>query len=605
MSLNLNRRSFLRITGACSIAAAFAPANILNAAKKRKPNVVLIITDDQGYGDLACHGNTVIKTDAMDKLYSESVRLTDYHVGPTCSPTRAGLMTGRYCNRVGVWHTISGRSQLRKDEVTMADVFSKSGYKTAVFGKWHLGDNYPFRPQDRGFDEVLIHGGGGVGQTPDYWDNDYFGDTYFRNGKPEKHDGYCTEVWFDGAMKFIEDNKNKPFFAYISTNAPHGPFLVDPKYTKMYKDKDNVPNAEFYGMITNIDENIARLREHLEKLDLTDDTILIFTTDNGTAGGYDPAKGKAASIGFNAGMRGKKSSEYDGGHRVPFFMHYPAGGLDKPRDIELLSAHIDIIPTLIEMCDLKKPGKVKYDGMSLAPLIYEQSKRWPDRVIVTDSQRIEDPVKWRKSAVMTNRWRLINGSELYDIKADPSQATDIADKHPDVTERLRGEYEKWWASVSENFDSYTRTIIGSKHQNPVTITCHDWHENQSPWNQKHIRSGGKANGFWAIDVAKSGKYRFQLRRYPVEADLAITAKAPKSGAMPTGKSYYNSSVAIKATSARLKVANFDKIKPIAANAKSVTFDVDLKKGRTQMQTWFTDKETKESRGAFYVYVERL
>jgi arylsulfatase A-like enzyme len=198
----------------------------------KPPNVVLVVTDDQGYGDLGCHGNPILRTPNLDALYRQSVRLTDFHVGPTCAPTRASLMTGRYCNRTGVWHTIMGRSLLRRDEVTMADVFAAGGYRTGIFGKWHLGDNYPFRPQDRGFHEVLVHGGGGVGQTPDTWGNDYFDDTYLHNGTPEKFSGYCTDVWFDGAMRFIEANRDRPFFAYLATNAPHSPYNVSERYSR-------------------------------------------------------------------------------------------------------------------------------------------------------------------------------------------------------------------------------------------------------------------------------------------------------------------------------------------------------------------------------------
>jgi len=212
------RRQFLKTIGFA--AASTGTLSILPGCKGKdgltdyikQPNVILVMTDDQGYGDLGCHGNPVIQTPNLDRLYTQSIRLTDFHVGPTCSPTRAALMTGHYCNRTGVWHTIMGRSLLRKDEVTVADVFSASGYRTGIFGKWHLGDNYPFRPQDRGFGEVLIHGGGGVGQGPDYWGNDYFDDTYFHNGRPKKFEGYCTDIWFDGAMKFIGANKERPFF---------------------------------------------------------------------------------------------------------------------------------------------------------------------------------------------------------------------------------------------------------------------------------------------------------------------------------------------------------------------------------------------------------
>ncbi len=286
----------------------------------RAPNVVLVLTDDQGYGDLACLGNPILQTPNIDSLHRQSLRLTDFHVGPTCAPTRAALMTGRYCNRTGVWHTVMGRSLLRRDEVTMADVFAAGGYRTGVFGKWHLGDNYPYRPQERGFHEVLVHGGGGVGQTPDYWGNRYFDDAYWHNGVPEKQKGYCTDVWFEAALRFIETNRDRPFFAYIATNAPHSPYNVAEKYSGLYAGKD-VPNANFYGMITNIDENVGRLQSKLKALGLEENTILIFMTDNGTAAGF---QGKRA---FNAGMRGNKGSEYDGGHRVPCFIRWPAGGL--------------------------------------------------------------------------------------------------------------------------------------------------------------------------------------------------------------------------------------------------------------------------------------
>ena len=252
-----------------------------------KPNVILIITDDQGYGDIGFHGNDWIQTPNIDLLAKESVRLTDFHVGTTCAPTRSGLMTGRNCNRVGVWHTVMGRSLLRKSEVTMADVFKSNGYATGMFGKWHLGDNYPYRPHDRGFEEAFYHGGGGVSQSPDYWDNDYFDDTYFRNGEPEKVSGYCTDVWFSSALEFIERNREKPFFCYLSTNAPHGPYHVPQKYIDLYKDKSAIPNPNFYGMITNVDENLGTFRIRLEELGLADNTILIFMTDNGTAAGVE------------------------------------------------------------------------------------------------------------------------------------------------------------------------------------------------------------------------------------------------------------------------------------------------------------------------------
>jgi len=582
------RREFLKTiglaatsTGMLSILPSCAGVSQIKAAQGKKPNVVLVITDDQGYGDLACHGNPVIQTSNLDKLHAQSVRLTNFHVGPTCSPTRAALMTGHYCNRTGVWHTIMGRSLLCKDEVTMGDVFSASGYRTGIFGKWHLGDNYPFRPQDRGFGEVFIHGGGGVGQGPDYWGNDYFDDTYFHNGEPEKFEGYCTDVWFDGAMKFIKTNKDRPFFCYIPTNAPHGPYNVPEEYMKPYLDK-GLPErqARFYGMITNIDDNISRLMHQLKELELEENTILLFMTDNGTSGS-----------GYNAGMRGKKGSEYDGGHRVPCFIRWPSGGLTGGIDIDRLTAHIDILPTLIELCGLKKPQGLEFDGDSLVRLLMGRDKNWPARTLITDSQRIEHPEKWRKSAVMTDHWRLVNGKELYDMKADPGQKSDISNRHPQVIQKLSRAYEDWWADVSRRFDEYCEIIIGSDQQNPTRLMSHDWHTPEVPWSQGAVRSGMQANGFWAVEIERNGTYEFELRRWPREVD------APINEAIPGGK-------AITATKARLKVADVDITRPVPAEAHAVTFQVKLDAGKTRLQTWLTDDQGA-SRGAYYVYAKRL
>jgi len=583
----LNRRSFLRTigfaaasTGTMSILQGCAAVRATDAVQSRRPNVVLVVTDDQGYGDLGCHGNEVISTPNLDGLHAQSVRLTDFHVDPTCSPTRSALMTGHYSSRTGVWHTIMGRSLLRRDEVTVADVFSANGYRTAIFGKWHLGDNYPYRPQDRGFQDVLIHGGGGVGQGPDYWGNDYFDDTYLHNGRAQKFEGYCTDIWFDGALKFIEANKEGPFFCYIPTNAPHGPYNVADKYSKPYRDK-GVPSrqADFYGMITNIDQNVARLMARLKDLNLEENTILIFMTDNGTSGDYA------------GGMRGKKGSEYEGGHRVPFFIRWPGGRLAAPGDIARLAAHVDVLPTLIELCGLQGPQGVKFDGTSLAPLLRGDASRWPDRTLLVHSQRIEHPEKWRKSAVMTQRWRLINGKELYDIEADPLQKNDVAGVNAETVEKLRESYEQWWADLSRRFDEYCEIVVGSDKQNPTRLMSHDWHCPDPAWSQGVVRGAGKTNGFWAVEIERDGTYAFELRRWPVELDASI------NGAPPSGK-------AISAASARLKVADADLSMPVPRDAHAVTFQAKLKAGKTRLETWFTDDDGT-SRGAYYVYAKRL
>ncbi|MCD6394746.1 MAG: sulfatase-like hydrolase/transferase [Planctomycetes bacterium] len=598
MDKRFNRRDFLKAAGVSMATAAVMGAGCVEISAKSKtgkltrskPNVILIMTDDQGYGDVGVLGNKDIKTPNLDKLHAESVRLTDYHVDPTCSPTRSALMTGRYSSRTGVWHTIAGRSILRADEVTMGDVFSANGYRTAIFGKWHLGDNYPYKPQYRGFDEVLVNGGGGVGQTPDYWGNDYFDDTYFHNGKPQKYDGYCTDIWFDGAMKFIKDRQDKPFFCYMPTNAAHGPYNVAEEYSSLYKNNPNIPNANFAGMITNIDDNMARLMKQLKTSGLEDNTILIFTTDNGTSAGVRFAKNGAQAKGYNAGMRGAKGSEYDGGHRVPFFVRWPNGKITGGVDVNQITAHIDVLPTLIDLCGLKK-SRVELDGKSLAPLLVDPDAVWPERTLFVHSQRIEHPEKWRKSAVMTNRWRLVNGKELYDIKADPGQTKDLAAGRADLVEKFRGQYDKWWESISQRFDEYVPIYIGSDHENPTTITCHDWHGARVPWNHGAIRGAAKANGFWAIRVDRGGTYQFELCRWPVELDKPINASIPR------GK-------AIKAKNARLKIADFDQSLPVKAGDKGVVFKADLKTGETTMQTWFIDADGT-SRGAYYVYVTRL
>lgn len=565
-----------------------------NESTGGKPNVILIITDDQGYGDLGCHGNPIIKTPNLDELHKRSVRFTNFHVAPTCSPTRAGLMTGLYNNRTGVWHTIAGRSLLRAGITTMADVFRANGYRTGIFGKWHLGDNYPFRPQDRGFDVVLIHKGGGVGQTPDYWGNDYFDDTYFRNGRPERFKGYCTDVWFDEAMRFIEGNavEGRPFFCYIPTNAPHGPYNVPDSYSALYRGRVPDNRANFYGMITNIDENIGRLRSKLRELGIERNTILIFMTDNGTSAGCSLDRDGFVREGYNAGMRGVKGSEYEGGHRVPFFLHWSGGGFDEGRDIGRLTANIDVLPTLIDLCDLEAPEGVEFDGVSLSPLLMGEIGSWPDRVVVVDSQRVEYPIKWRKSAVMTDRWRLINGEELYDMTTDPGQRRDVAEEYPDVVRYLREEYERWWESISPSFDEGCPIVIGSEHERVSALTTHDWHGDRCAWNQGQIRQGLECNGYWIIQIASDGEYEFELRRWPKEVDIPITS------GIPGGRGR-----ALDLRTARIRIDGEEKTRPIDPGAKGIMFTFTLRTGVRRLQTFLTDSEGR-SIGAYYVYVRK-
>jgi arylsulfatase A-like enzyme len=558
------------------LAATFVVSASLSAFAADHLNVILLITDDQGYGDVAAHGNNMIQTPNMDALGKQSVRFTNFHVDPTCAETRSALMTGHYSLRAGVWHTILGRSLLAKDQVTMADVFKANGYATGMFGKWHLGDNYPLRPEHRGFDTVTAHGGGGVGQTPDYFGNDYFDDTYFVNGKPTKFEGYCTDIWFSEATKFIEKNKAKPFFCYIATNAPHGPYLVAESYKQPYKEKGvGEPMASFYGMITNIDENIGVLRKKLAELGLDKNTAVIFMTDNGTAAGM---RGNAKWPGFNAGMRGNKGSQFDGGHRVPCYVHLP--GETSGREVSQLSAHFDLLPTLMELCDLEYEEDLSLDGISLAPWIKEKAPL-VDRTLVVHSQRIDRPEKYRKTAVMTGKWRMVDGKQLYDMEADPGQQKDVASDNPEVMEELDTFYTNWWNALEDRRNLDVRIPIGAEGGNPTTLTGHDWHSEFGgvPWNQNHIRNDLIANGVWLLDVAEAGTYKFTLRsRIDESAPLA----AEKASITIGGKTVQ---------------AEVDK------GATAVTLEVDLPEGTADLKTELSSPK-KRTRGAYYVEIER-
>lgn len=559
------------------LAGCQAPAD-----QPEQPNIILIITDDQGYGDVGAHGNPMIQTPNLDQLWAESVRLTNFHVDPTCSPTRSALMTGRYSTRTGVWHTIMGRSLMDPNEETVAEVLQQHGYRTGMVGKWHLGDNYPTRPQDQGFQDVVWHKGGGVGQGPDYWGNDYFDDTYWRGDTPEKFEGYCTDVWFDEAAAFIEKNQDNPFFLYLSTNAPHGPFLVDEKYAKPYTDQ-GVPDPmdRFYGMITNIDENLGRLRSKLDELDIADNTLLIYMADNGTAAGVSRQE-DAEWKGFNMGMRGIKGSEYEGGHRVPFIVHWPAKGLNDGRDVDQLAAHIDLRPTLMDMLGIDQPAANPIDGTSLRTAIEGDTDVLRDRTVFVHSQRIEYPEKWRKSSVMTDQWRLVNQNELYDVKADPGQENDVAGDHPDVVSELRAAYEGWWTSLSPVFDEYVRIGVDVSEEHPVELMSHDWHSNNEavPWHQRHVTQGLMSNGFWALDFAEAGAYEIALYRWPDEEDQAM-----------------------QATNARIKIGEMEEAQSLGLDATEATFEVDLEAGPAMLQTWLTS-EAGEEYGAYFVKVRK-
>jgi arylsulfatase len=422
----------------------------------KKPNVVFILADDMGYGDVSAHGNPVLKTPNIDRLHAEGVRFTDFHVSPTCSPTRSALLTGRHEFKNGVTHTILERERLAPGAITLAQVLGSAGYTTGIFGKWHLGDEPDRWPSKRGFDEMFIHGGGGIGQSfpgscGDAPGNTYFNPTILHNGKFEKTSGYCTDVFFGRATKWIESvkGKGKPFFCYIPTNAPHAPLQVRAEDEARYAGKVKQPNvAKFFGMIANLDDNVGRLLARLRELGLEKDTLVIFMNDNGGTAGVPV---------FNAGMRGHKVTPWLGGTRASSFWRWP--GTLTPGDCDRLTAHIDFFPTLSELSGTKLSGGVakQVAGRSLVPLLENPGARWADRVLFTHVGRWPkgakvDDYKFADCSVRSTRWHLVwagrkGKGELFDVKADPGETTDVAEKHPDVVKRLSADYDAWWASL--------------------------------------------------------------------------------------------------------------------------------------------------------------
>jgi len=573
------------------------------------PNVILIITDDQGYGDLACHGNQYIETPHLDKLHSESIRFTNFHVNPFCAPTRAALMTGRFSDLTHVRTTINARNHLNTSETTMAEYFKASGYRTGHFGKWHLGRNYPFRPVDRGFDQWVGHGDGGTGTASDYWGNDKMNDTYMRNGNWEKFDGFCTDIYFDEAMKFINNNMDKPFFIYLATNVPHAPWNVlkdwRDKYEKKsekFENENSRSVIDFYATISRFDMNLGRLRKFLSDNDLSENTILIYLTDNGTSGG--------SSV-FNAGMRGAKGSVYEGGHRVPCFFHWPSKKYNTGKDIDRMTSHIDILPTLIDLCDLKTHGKAKYEfsGKSWKGLLSGGDAGWQDRTLFLHSQNItQQHEKWKNSLVATEEWRLVNRDELYNIKSDPGEKKNIAEENAEIVKQLQELYEQYWEEIGEGKSPVQRNVIGSGEIDETWLTCDAWiPENDSPhtWDQSHVNNGVINFGYWPVTIAESGTYLFEVRRWPKEVNCAISsAPAAQKEADIYSKNMpvlVNGGKIFNAVKVKLKIGDEYFEKDINPDDEKADFNVTLEKGDTEIQAWLMDSAGNEY-PAYYIYV---
>ncbi len=420
------------------------------------PNIVLVMTDDQGYGDIGSHGNPVLKTPNLDKLRSQSVRFTDFHVSPTCAPTRSALMTGRHEFKNGITHTIFERERMTLKAVTLPQILKQVGYTSGIFGKWHLGDESEYLPNRRGFDEMFIHGGGGIGQTypgscGDAPNNSYFNPAILHNDKFVKTNGYCTDVFFKQAIEWMDGRRKsgKPFFAYITPNAPHAPLDCPTDYENKYKGKVPPDSAKFFGMVENIDDNMGRLMAALDAWGIASDTLLIFMTDNGGTAGVKV---------FNAGMRAQKGTPYMGGTRVPAFWRWP-NGINGARDVNSLTAHIDILPTLAEITGAKIPeaAQMQVEGRSMVPLLKDPQAPWADRVLFTHVGRWPNgkaaESKYAQVSARNSQYHLVNNTrqgekwELFDVRQDPGEKNNLAETKPEVVKHLKAEIDQWWVQV--------------------------------------------------------------------------------------------------------------------------------------------------------------
>ncbi len=594
----------------------------------QKPNVILIVTDDQGYGDISAHGNPWLETPNLDYLHDNSVRLESFHTDPLCAPTRGALMSGRYSFGAGVYSTLTGRYYMKPELKTMADYFSESGYATGMFGKWHLGDTYKYRPHERGFDVAYSFGGGVIGEIPDHWGNDYFDDTYTVNGEPKQFNGYCTDNWFSSAIEFIDSSSanEKPFFCYLPTNAPHGPFNVDRRYYQKHLDKGVEPmRARFYGMIESIDENIGKLIKHLKENNLYDNTIITFFGDNGTASGCNIDKDGHVVDGYNAGMRGKKGHTYEGAHRNMCFMTSPNNILGRNRAVHGLTTQFDLLATYIDACDLIKGDQYdELDGVSMFSALHNGEYHINHgRTVVVHNMQRDMPQKFKDYTVLRDNMRLVRpltpesnplargnfaepiilAPEIYDLAKDPSERNDIYSDNVLLANELTLFYEDWYDSRVDYAMQYSPIFIDPNTEN--VLTCHAWHDCYAMcFSQTHVRKGIDGNGFFAIKVLHGGKYEIELRRWPHESQIALNGSCQSEASTdriyiekPAGKAY-------NIEKAQLLILGEKYECKVSAKDKSAKFAVDLPVGSYNLRTRFVMDDLKTI-GAYYLYIKHL
>lgn len=486
-----------------------------------KPNIILILTDDQDYYDLGFQGNPEVDTPNLDQLSTESLEMGRFYVSPLCSPTRASLLTGRSHQRTGILHTSRGATRLADDETTIAELLSETGYRTGIFGKWHLGDNYPSRPQDQGFEETFNHKSGGIGQPPDE-DGTYWKPVVHHNGKREVHDRFCTDLFFDKAIDYMNKDDNRPYFIYLPTNVPHSPFDVDPEYYQPFVDQGiEEKTARIYGMVKNLDENVGRLLDSLDRSGKAENTLIIFMSDNGGV----------SRAGFQGAFRGHKGDIYEGGIRAPFIVRWPAG-IRSTEKIDTIAAHYDLLPTLAAVAGADLPPSLELDGKNLLPLwqtgdgnyleqrtlfvqfvkSIEQALYKCATAIRQDYKLIINPDSAFDSGFVADRSK--NHLELYDIRKDAGESANLSTPKPEIVEELLSSYESWYESVKGSRNMLPgRIFLDPQKENPVHLSRY---QEGYHWHHDSLPEG------WMLDVKKAGTYRIHFtdsKKYPFSLEL--------------------------------------------------------------------------------------
>lgn len=541
-----------------------------------RPNVVIVLIDNHGYYELSRNGHKIVQTPRIDKLSEESVYFSDFNAPPFCSPSRTELLTGRYALRAGVHDTVGGVSILHQDEQTIADILQGQGYRTAVFGKWHLGLSYPYAPKFRGFEEVFIHGGGGVSQLEDYYGNNHLDATFEHNGQYVKSRGYSTDVLFDQGIDFIGRNREQPFFCFISTPAVHFPTLKHPDNTQRLLDRGVEDSKELaiYSMIENVDDNVGRLLDYLEEIEMRENTLVILASDQGV--------NDRGAVTHRAGEFINRGVQYDEKHQVYCMIQYPKL-TDKNAGIKNeVAGMVDIVPTILDLCSIKSPDNL--DGQSLKPLLAGSGGWDSERKLIVQCPRTRERKKWGNVSVKYKQWRFVDGKELYNIQKDRGQTANLIKDHPDLVSKLTREYEKFWNSLPAWEDLISPHILGHEEAPSVRLNGMDWYIGDHPWAQQGLVKT-TSQGAWLVEIVNNGRYRFELRRYPREASKAIGA-AEAAVSIGDHKSQVN----------------------LEMSDKKAVVEMNLKKGKYDMQTFFKD-DTKPDEvknwGAYYVYVDYL